>query len=398
MVERTDDRILALVGRSDGLSRIALQRELGLPAATVTSAVGRLLARGDLVETPDPTRRSKSGRRPALLRVAGDRPLIGVVSWNRDHVRTALATFAGDVVAATEHSARGDDVLTEPMAALTAPADGRLTSVVVSVPAPYQRGKGVPSFRRYGPPRPEPERPRWLADFDSDPARAWSERLGVPTVFENDANLALIGEASAGVAAGLQDVVHIKLGGFSAGTGLLVGGRIHRGANGFAGELAHLHVDDDGPLCACGGRGCLQTRLGANLMDSVRTAFGTPVTFADILRLADAGEPGPARILGDIGRTIGRPLADLVTFLNPAAIVVDGSLGPAARFVVEGLREPIDRYASPTAASSLRVLVGTLGPRADLFGAIALSRGEALQGAPVTGSTGGQPVSTAALR
>ena len=391
MADRTDDRIVALVARSDGLTRIALQTELALPAATVTSAVGRLLARGVLVEAPDPTRRSKSGRRPALLRVAGERPLIGVVSWNRDHVRTALASFAGDVVSATEHPSHGDDILTAPMTSLTAaPADGRLSAVVVSVPAPYQRGKGVPSFRRSGPPRPEPERPRWLAAFDSDPASTWSERLGVPVVFENDANLALIGEASAGVAEGLHDVVYVKLNGFSAGSGLLVGGRVHRGANGFAGELAHLHVDDDGPLCACGGRGCLQTRLGPALMDSVRNAFGTPVTFTDILRLAESGEHGPRRILGEIGRTIGRPLADLVTFLNPAAIVVDGSLGPAARFVVEGLRDPIDRYASPTAASNLRLLVGTLGPRADLFGAIALSRGEALQGAPFLTAVGAQ--------
>lgn len=391
MADRTDDRIIALVARSDGLTRIALQAELGLPAATVTSAVGRLLARGVLVEAPDPTRRSKSGRRPALLRVAGRRPLIGVVSWNRDHVRTALASFAGDVVAATEHPAHGGDVLAAPMASLTEPTDGRLSAVVVSVPAPYQRGKGVPSFRRSGPPRAEPDRPRWLAAFDSDPASTWSERLGVPVVFENDANLALIGEASAGVAAGLHDVVYVKLNGYSAGSGLLVGGQVHRGANGFAGELAHLHVDDDGPLCACGGRGCLQTRLGPSLMDSVHNAFGTPVTFTDILRLAEAGEHGPSRILGEIGRTIGRPLADLVTFLNPAAIVVDGSLGPAARFVVDGLREPIDRYASPTAASHLRVLVGTLGPRADLFGAIALTRGEALQGAPFLAAVGAHP-------
>lgn len=383
MADRTDDRIVALVARSDGLSRIDLQAALGLPAATVTSAVARLLARGVLVEAPDPTRRSKSGRRPALLRVAGARPLIGVVSWSRDHVRTALASFAGEVVAAAEYPSHGDDVLDAPMQALAHPADGELSAVVVSVPAPYQRGVGSPVYRRIGPPRPEGERPRWIAVFDTDPASVWSERMGVPVLFENDANLALIGEAAVGVAAGLSEVIYLRVDGYSTGSGLLVGGRIHRGAAGFAGELAHVHVDDDGPLCACGGRGCLHFLLGPALMDSVREAFEVPVTFADLLRLADAGDPGPARILGDIGRTVGRALADIVTFLNPAAIVVDGSLGPAARFVVDGLREPIDRYASPIAATSVRILVGTLGVRADLFGAIALSRGEALHSSTI---------------
>jgi predicted NBD/HSP70 family sugar kinase len=381
----TEDRMLALIGRADGLSRIDLAQRLDLPLATATSAVSRLLRRGDLVETPDPARRSKAGRRPGLLRLAGDRPLLGVVSWSPTRLRTTLATFGAEIIERADHPAnhpggdpdRGDarSRLAAPMASLQRSRGGRLSAVVVAVPAPYQRGVGSPQHRRTAPPSAGTP-PSWLAAFDGDPAAGWSERLGVPVLFENDANLAMLGEVSAGVARGSTDIVYLKLDARGTGSGLLVGGRIHRGASGFAGELAHVHVDDDGPLCACGGRGCLSMRLGPVLLDSIRAVYGSSTTFADVRQQAHAGDPGSIRILNDVGRTVGRPLADLVTFLNPAAVVIDGSLGPAARFVAEGVREAIERYAAPVATAAVRILVGSLGNEADLHGAVALVRSE----------------------
>jgi predicted NBD/HSP70 family sugar kinase len=273
----------------------------------------------------------------------------------------------------------GEDPLAEPMAELARIAAGRMIAVVVSVAQPYQQGVGSPAQPQGGT-ASETARPRagWLTPFADDPAVAWSERLGVPVLFENDANLEAAGEAVQGAAAGEANVVYVKLGERSTGAGLILDGHLYRGANGFAGELAHVHFADNGKLCQCGGRGCLSTRLGPALLESIHETFGPDMTFRDVLARAEAGDPGPGRILGDVGRMVGRVMANLVTFLNPSVLVVDGTLGPAARFVAEGLRDSIEHYTSPIAASALRIEVGSLGERADLFGAIAVARDHAV--------------------
>jgi predicted NBD/HSP70 family sugar kinase len=139
-----------------------------------------------------------------------------------------------------------------------------------------------------------------------------------------------------------------------------------------------VHFSDNGKLCICGGRGCLSTSLGASLLESIHETFGAEVTFRDLLARADAGDPGPARIVGDVGRMIGGVMANLMTFLNPSMLVVDGTLGSAARFVVDGLRESIEHLTSPIAASALQIRAGSLGERSDLLGAIAVAREHAL--------------------
>jgi predicted NBD/HSP70 family sugar kinase len=99
---------------------------------------------------------------------------------------------------------------------------------------------------------------------------------------------------------------------------------------------------------------------------------------SEVFSLAAARDPGVRRLFADLGRTVGRPLADLCTMLDPAAVVLDGSLGAAGEPVMAGIREAIDRHAAPAVADSVRVLAGELGDRAELLGAVALVRQRAL--------------------
>ena len=375
-MDRSEARILALLTYSPGMSRGDVQARLDLPPTTVASAVARLLRRGAVTESADPAKRAKSGRRPTLLLPAGGPRLLGLVSWSHARVETVLTDFAGNEVRTWQHPAT-DEPLAAPVAALEEAAAGRMIAVVVSVAQPYQQGVGSPV-----PDGPDTEarrpQPGWLARFAEDPARAWSARLGMPVLFENDANLEALGESLNGAASGEANVVFVKLGERLVGAGLVLDGRLYRGANGFAGELAHVHFTDSGALCVCGGRGCLSTRLGSALIESIRETFGPDVTFADVLARADAGDPGPARILGDVGRMVGSVLANLVTFLNPSVLVVGGTLGPAVRIVIDGLRDSVEQLTSPVAASALRITAASLGERARLLGAIAVAREHAV--------------------
>jgi predicted NBD/HSP70 family sugar kinase len=302
-----------------------------------------------------------------------------VVVWSTGVLRVAVVTMGGTILAerTVDMDARGaaGGVLDTALPLLdeaTAEAElGResLTRVVMGVPAPFQRGVGIPVRR------PDPAVTRKFAPWlHTDPAEELSRRTGVPAVVENDANLGALGEYTFGAGRGQDSMVYIKLVQHSVGAGLVINGRLHRGATGFAGELAHIQVRDDGPLCACGGRGCLVNTIGPAVVDLAQPAYEQPLTFARMLADAAGGDAGLRRILGDLGRTVGRSLADLCTMLNPSAIVMDGALGEGGRYITDGVAEMVDRYAAPAAASAVRILPGTLGVHADVLGAVALAR------------------------
>jgi len=140
--------------------------------------------------------------------------------------------------------------------------------------------------------------------------------------------------------------------------GLVLDGRLHRALPGWPAKSRTSASEADGPLCLCGNRGCLATvyRNGPQLIDEIQTAYGLPITFEDMQSLAAHGDTGVRRILTDLGRTIGRPLADLAVLLNPDAIVIDArSARPLGTIVVDGVREAVDRHAPPMISEALVV-------------------------------------------
>lgn len=93
--------------------------------------------------------------------------------------------------------------------------------------------------------------------------------------------------------------------GRQVGSGLIVGDRLHRGARGFAGELAHVQVRENGPVCACGGRGCLIRTISTEMIDLAQPAYEQRLTYPAMIGLAESGDVGMQRLLGDFGRAIG---------------------------------------------------------------------------------------------
>jgi len=205
---------------------------------------------------------------------------------------------------------------------------------------------------------------------------ALSRRLQLPVQVDNDANLGARAEHSFGAGRGADDMVYVQLRA-GIGAGIVVGGRLHRGTIGLAGELGHVQVNPDGALCRCGNRGCLETVASAPaLVALLRPTFGETTTVRDMLELVAAGDVGASRIVNDAGRAVGRVLADLCNHLNPARIVVGGELSAAGTPLLEGIRESIDRHALPSAAATVDVRRGELGERAELLGALTLVIGD----------------------
>jgi predicted NBD/HSP70 family sugar kinase len=383
---RPGDRQLVAILRQHGeLRRSQLARLSGLPRSTITDAVTRLQRSGMVVERPIPAAAgTRTGRPPKLLALAAPSGFIGAITLTHGTLQAGVLGFDGTV-----HGRRAADAyihdladgLIEPGLVLLDQALGdisctrdALTCAVVGVPMPVVPGRGLggPAPSKAGSERLRLRPvPTWI---HTDPSIDFSQRLGVPAWLENDANLGALGEAGYGAAAGMTSFIYIKMV-QGIGAGLILDGRLHRGTNGLAGELAHIHIEDDGAVCGCGGRGCLATVLNTlRLVDLIRAVHPGAATMADVLSLAADGDAGVWRLLRDLGRTIGRSLADFCVYLAPDGIVLDGLLQNAGAPVIDGIKETLHLSAPPTIASQLRIAVGTLGDQAELQGAAALAR------------------------
>ena len=179
-----------------------------------------------------------------------------------------------------------------------------------------------------------------------------------------------------GAGRGFADVVYVMLSA-GVGAGIVLDGRLYRGAAGIAGELGHVSLSEEGELCRCGQRGCLETVASTGaVLGVLRRAYGEALTLPRVLELAADGNVGCRRVLNDAGRAVGRVLADACNHLDPGAIVVGGELSAAGSLLLDGVRSAIERHALPVLAASVDVRLGSLGERAALLGAIGLVAGD----------------------
>jgi predicted NBD/HSP70 family sugar kinase len=161
------------------------------------------------------------------------------------------------------------------------------------------------------------------------------------------------------------------------GAGLVLGGRLYRGAGGTAGEIGHVLVDAQGPICRCGNRGCLETYAAAGaLIDLLRASHGADLTLERMVALAVEGDPACQRVIDDAARIVGGVIAALCNQFNPERIVVGGKLSEVGELLLAPMRESVRRYAIPAAAERVELVTGALGERAELLGALVLVVGQ----------------------
>ena len=363
--------VVALLAAEGPLSRADIGRRTGLARSTVSVVVTELLKSGEVVERSarGVPHKGGSGRPPVLLEIGTPPGTVAGVDIGHRHVRVLLADRAGALLAETHTEVDVDPsgVRSLDLAAAMARGlavqerdAGPLLAAGLCVPAPVDAATGrIHSGILRG--------WRGLA-----PAAELRERLAVPVHADNDANLGALAELHHGAGRGAADLVYVTVAS-GLGAGVVMGGRLQRGASGIAGEIGHVQVAEDGPLCRCGNRGCLETRVSASrLVALLQPAYDEPLSAARVRELDLYGDPGVARVLGDAGRAVGRVVADLCNVLNPGAVVLGGVLGATAS-TVAGAREAIDRFAQPGAAGAVRVVAGELGDRAEALGAVALA-------------------------
>ena len=216
-----------------------------------------------------------------------------------------------------------------------------------------------------------------------------SDALGLPCQVDNDANVAAWGEYRFGAGRGHRHMLLVTVG-TGIGGGIVAGGRLFRGAHGFAAEIGHVIVEPDGPLCGCGNRGCLEQvasgqaigRLGReaaadrpqSMIAELADHDPMHVTGETVTTAAKAGDDVAIRILSQVGRRLGEGIAGLVNVIDPEIVVIGGGVVEAGELLIRPAESAyIDSVEGYEHRPAVRLVAAQMGNDAGAVGAAALA-------------------------
>lgn len=313
--------VLAMIGAQGPIARAEIARRLAVSAPTVTEVTRELVADG-LIRVVDQA--PSNGGRPGLLLglVAGAAHALGV-KIAPDRLAIVRVSLDGEVLARSEEPF--DAVAPDAVAHLAERLRGeidkaagtRLLGIGLGVPGIVDAQRGIVEAPILG----------WQHVGLGPTLR---EQLGLPVLIDNDVNTLAVAERLYGRGREAEHFLTVTIG-RGVGLGIVVGGDLYRGARGGAGEFGHVTVDEDGPLCECGKRGCLEALVADPALVQLAVEVGLVEPSSSIAdgierlrRLADGGHPTACRIYAQAGAILGRAVAGLINVLSPQLVLVSG--------------------------------------------------------------------------
>ena len=362
------------------VSRAELIAGLGSSRGKISSEVARLVQAGLLGE--DGLAESDGGRRSSLLGIPRSAGLIVAIDIGATSIDVALTTLGSEILA---HRAEPADVRFGPYSVLgrvkeliselleeLGASQRDILAVGVGVPGPVEQASGLLTV--------PPIMPGW----DRFPIRDFFVgEYAAPVFVDNDVNVMALGEHWGGVGKGVDDMIFVKIG-TGIGSGIIIGGRLHRGIQGCAGDLGHVSVDLSGPACTCGSQGCLEAMAAAPAMvlEAERCIReGNSTVLAEVLRergeitAKDIGEAArrsdycASAVIRRSGRLIGQTLSALVSLLNPSLIIIGGGVSHIGNALLAEIRSSVYQRSLPLATRNLPIVMSELDGIAGVTGA-----------------------------
>ncbi|RZT85743.1 glucokinase-like ROK family protein [Pseudonocardia sediminis] len=375
--------VLDLVRSGRARTRPELALRSGLGRTVISQRLGQLEAAGLVTEGPLGV--STGGRAPRELRFVADAGVLLVASLGATGFDAGVADLSGRLIA---HRGCDWDIAAGPEATLSR-VEGLFDELLAGrdTPAVWGVGLGVPGPVEFASGRPvaPPIMPGW----DAYPVRdRLATRYDAPAFVDNEVNLMALGEYRAGRVAGSPDLVLVKIG-TGIGAGLISGGRLHRGAQGSAGDIGHVGLTGSVPgaeqvLCRCGNVGCLEALVGGAALARdataaalqgrgehlvARLARAGEITPADVVLAAEFGDPVAVELLSRAGRLVGDTVAAVVNFFNPSTILLGGRVGASGDLLLASVRQSVYRRSLPLATRDLQIVRTSLGERSGPTGA-----------------------------
>lgn len=348
--------LLDLIRGTGGMSRQQLLASTGMSRATLYERLETLLRRNLIYEAE--SMEATGGRRSRKIRFDDRGRLVLAFALGQTHATVAVSDTNGVLLRArtVEHQINApEDAVFQPLIRigtelLDAGTGETLIGIGVSVPAPVEEGTGTVVH------------PTTIPDWRPEAVTsAMTAAWHVPVVVENDARAAALGECKDDH----ETTVYVKVA-TGVGCGIAVNGSILRGAHGAAGDIGHIHVASDGPVCRCGRRGCLATfSSGSSLLDQLRGRGLNSLD--DIAAAAAAGQTDVEELLRSGADVLGGALAATVTTINPDRLVIGGKIGTIPLFA-EQVRKRVLRDVVERISNGLTVTAGMPGDAAAVDG------------------------------
>ncbi|NPV87309.1 MAG: ROK family protein [Anaerolineae bacterium] len=381
-----EKEIFDRIRRQGEATKAELVNRLPYSRTKINQCIADLLEKG-LVKTAGAGDYT-GGRRAVTYSVNGSAALVAGVDIGATSVDLALADLAGKIYARLGEPADVRDgprlllgrvgELLEQMLAGGGLARQRLLSIGVGVPGPvdFKLGKLVSP----------PIMPGW----DGFPIIATlQERFPTAHVaVDNDVNIMALGEKVGGAARHVDNLIFVKIG-TGIGAGILCNGEIYRGSNGCAGDIGHICVNKEGPICRCGNIGCLEAMAAGPAIAAAAQkaalegkspillrhyeANGGFLRPEDVGYSAGEGDPVSIDIIRNSGHLVGDVLASLVNFYNPGMIVIGGGVSKIGNLLLSSIRQVVLHRSLPLATRDMRIIFSQLGDEAGVTGAMALA-------------------------
>jgi len=358
--------LLRLIRNGDAVTRADLVKQTGLARSTVAQRLDALREHSLVYEAHASA--STGGRPPTVLMFNQGAGVVLVADLGATHSRLVVSDLAGAQLAETTFDmdiGEGPEPVLETVRGhfleLLAGVDrsaGDVRGVGVGVPGPVAFSTG------------QPVAPPIMPGWDSFSIPDWfAQHFDGPVLVDNDVNTMALGEHWTHWREH-EHLLYVKIG-TGIGCGIVAGRRIHRGAQGAAGDIGHVRLaGHDDVICRCGNIGCLEAVAGGRALAAKLSDLGLEAASSrDVVSLVRAGEPQAIQAVRDAGRCLGEVLAGAVNFFNPGAIVIGGDISEAHQQLLAGVREVIFQRSLPLATGDLRIVPSRLGDRAGVVGA-----------------------------
>jgi len=381
-----EKELLDLIMNSEGITISEAVIVTGHSRTKIALSVSSLLQKNYIIEK-DATEFT-GGRRSRLYCINGDLGLVAGLDIGATSFDIALADLSRKIL----------DVHSEPANVRIGPIKvlGRTCEVLekmitdrgldpinlkgigIGLPGPVEFSSGTVVS--------PPIMPGWDRFPVIETVQQWFPAANV--VIDNDVNVMALGELTQGVGKGIQNMIFVKLG-TGVGAGIICEGSVYRGTNGCAGDIGHINVDKNGPLCQCGNHGCLESLAGGPAIShraNLAAQDGhSPIlikyleknqgnlTPEDVANAAREGDAVSVELIRETGLMVGEVLAGLVNFYNPELIVIGGGVSNIGNNLLASIRQAVLNRSLPLATRNLQLVFSELGSRAGILGALDLA-------------------------
>ncbi len=386
LVDSAEAEVLRALRRQGRISRAEISSMTGWSKAKASQEIRNLVEKGYLVEVGEGA--SQGGRKPRLLRINNQLGYIAGIDIGATSLDIALADVTGLIVQRRSEPTdvhlspedvlgRCSEILLELVQAQGAVSD-QILGIGVGVPGPVDFARGVLVA--------PPLMPEWENFLIRNFFKVTFTSAFV--VVDNDVNIMALGEQRAGEGAGVDHFIFVKIG-TGIGAGIISNGKIHRGSDGSAGDIGHICVDKNGPLCACGNKGCLEAMAAgpaitskameaaqngsSSTLSHMRDANDGRIRPEDVNAACREGDQSALDIIRDSGQMIGDVLASLVNFFNPSHIFIGGGITNFGNHLLVAIRRAVLHRSLPLATTHLSIKFSRMGSDAGVTGAIALA-------------------------